>query len=109
MSATERRKGKTAELEVVALLRDHGWANARRTSDGRGQHSRGDVTNGPAGGHLEIKRQERLNVPAALQQATTDAAAHDVPVLVHRPSRSEWMATLPLDELLTLLRLREAA
>jgi hypothetical protein len=109
VSATERRKGKTGELEVVALLRDHGWPNARRTSDGRGQNARGDVTNGPAGVHLEIKRQERLNVPAAIRQATADAADHDVPVVAHRSSRCEWMATLPLDELLALLRLREAS
>ncbi len=109
MSTTERRKGATGELEVVALLRDHGWADARRTSDGRGQHARGDITNGPAGVHFEVKRQERLAVPAALRQAEADAAPHDVPVVVHRPSRSPWMATLPLDELLALLRLREAA
>jgi Holliday junction resolvase len=72
MSATERRKGKTGELEVVALLHDHGWPDARRTSDGRGQSARGDITNGPPGVHLEIKRQERLNVPAAVRQAADD-------------------------------------
>ncbi len=109
MSAMQRQKGKVAELEVVHLLRDHGWKDARRTSDGRGQQSRGDIANGPAGAHIEIKRQERLAVPAALRQAESDAGPHEIPVLIHRPSRSEWMATLPLDELLALLRLREAA
>jgi hypothetical protein len=109
MAARERRKGATGELEVVHLVRDHGWTAARRTSDGRGQQTRGDVTNGPAGVHLEVKRQERLNVPGALRQAQADANPLDVPVVVHRPSRQEWMATLPLDELLALLRLRESA
>jgi hypothetical protein len=108
MSARERRKGAVAEREVVQLLRDYGWRTARRTSDGRGQQSRGDVTNGPAGAHLEIKCQERLNVPAALRQAHDDANPLDVPIVVHRPSRQEWMATLPLDELLALLQLRES-
>jgi len=107
MAARERRKGAAGELEVIHLLRDHGWRDARRTSDGRGQQTRGDVTNGPAGIHLEIKRQERLNVPAALRQAEADAHPHDVPVVVHRPARMQWMATLPADELFALLRLRE--
>jgi hypothetical protein len=109
MSATERRKGAVGEREVVQLLHDHGWRDARRTSDGLGQQTRGDITNGPAGIHVEIKRQERLNVPAALRQAHDDANALDVPVVIHRPSRSPWMATLPLDDLLELLQLREAA
>jgi hypothetical protein len=107
VSARERAKGAAAEREVIALMRDR-WPSARRTSDGREQHARGDVANGPPGIHIEIKRQERLNVPAALQQAARDANRFDVPVVIHRPSRCGWMATLPLDEVLALLALREA-
>ena len=103
----ERAKGARAEREVIAIIRDAGWPAVRRTSDGRNQTGRGDVANGPAGCHLEVKRHERLNVPKALTQLRQDAAALDIPVLVHRPSRSPWMATLPLDELLALLALRE--
>lgn len=106
MSASQRTKGAVAEREVIHILRDHGWPEARRTSDGREQSTRGDVTNGPAGCHLEVKRQERLNVPAALTQAADDAGA-EIPIVVHRPSRHPWMATLPLEELLPLLALRE--
>lgn len=109
MSATQRRKGKVAELEVVHIIRDEGWPAARRTSDGREQSARGDLANGPEGVHIEIKRHERLNVPAAFDQVVADANPHDIPVLIHRPSRHEWMATLPLTELLPLLKLREAA
>jgi hypothetical protein len=107
MSATERRKGAAGELEVIRALHRYGWGFAERTSNGRHQGLRGDVMYGPAGVHLEIKRQERLNVPAALDQATADAKGTDVPIVVHRPSRHEWMATLPLEELLPLLALRE--
>lgn len=109
MSARERRKGAAAEREVVALLRDQGWPGARRTSDGRGQASRGDVTNGPAATHFEVKRVERLAIWSAIAQAEADARAHDLPVVAFRRSRSGWYAALPLDELLALLRLREAA
>lgn len=109
MSATERRKGAAAEREVIALIREAGWPHVRRTHDGRTQAGRGDVTGGPAHVHIEVKRHERLNVPGALAQVRADADALDLPVLVHRPSRSDWMATLPLADLLALLALRERA
>lgn len=107
MSARERLKGATGEREIIAALKLCGWKNAERTSRGIAQLGKGDVANGPAGCHIEIKRQERLNVPAAFDQVKRDAHYRDIPILVHRPSRHEWMATLPLDELLPLLALKE--
>lgn len=109
MSASQRSKGASAEREVLNIIRVSGWRDARRTSDGRAQIGRGDVIDGPAGCHIEIKRQERLNVPAAFDQVQRDADRLDVPVLVHRPSRHAWMATLPLEDLLPLLALKERA
>lgn len=107
MSKAARDKGAAAEREIVQILKAAGWWTARRTHDGRNQNGRGDIHGGPAGCHLEIKRQERLNVPAAIKQAIDDARPIDVPIVIHRPSRHDWYATLPLDELLTLLKLRE--
>jgi Holliday junction resolvase len=109
VSAMQRTKGATAEREVVRILRDHGWDTAGRTSDGRNQHGRNDIVNGPEGCAIEIKRHERLNVPKALDQLMEDANEMDTPILVHRPSRHVWMATLPLDDLLELLAFREKA
>lgn len=107
MSVTQRRKGAVAEREVIQILHAHGWPNAERTSNGRVQRGRNDVLNGPEGCAIEIKRQERLSVPAALDQLERDSQPTDIPVLVHRPSRHPWYATLPLEELLPLLALRE--
>jgi hypothetical protein len=107
MSAVERRKGAAAEREVIGIIREAGWPDARRTHDGRAQVGRGDVAGGPPGVHIEVKRHERLSVPAALAQVRRDADPGDLPVLVHRPSRSAWMATLPLADLLDLLALKE--
>jgi hypothetical protein len=107
LSASGRReKGADAEREIVRLLRAEGWHYAGRTSDGRKQNGRSDILNGPQGCALEIKRHERLNVPQAFDQLTADAG--DLrPILIHRPSRHEWMATLPLADLLPLLKLAE--
>lgn len=107
MSASQRRKGATFERQVIGLLREHGWAHARRTSDGTAQHGRGDIANGPPGCHLECKRSERTNIPAAMRQAIADADKLDIPIVIHRPSRCEVMATLPLSDLLDLLALRD--
>lgn len=108
MSGTlSRSKGASFEREVVKTLRGYGWTYAGRSSDGRKQIGRGDIINGPEGCHIECKRAERLNVPKAFDQVLADAEQHAIPILVHRPSRHEVMATLPLDELLPLLRLRE--
>jgi len=109
VTVNSRRKGKAAELEVCEAIRDAGWPNARRTHDGRSQQGRGDVTGGPANCHIEIKRRERLNVPEAFDQITRDANPLDMPVLIHRPSRQEWMATIPLDDFLALVAFKEFA
>lgn len=58
----ERAKGARGELEVVGLVQAAGWPMARRTHDGREQALRGDIANGPAGVHLEVKRTERASV-----------------------------------------------
>ena len=102
-----RAKGKRRELEVVHILHRHGWGFAERTSNGRDQGGRGDIAHGPAGCHIEVKGEERLSVPKALDQAIRDADRLDIPIVIHRPSRHVWMATLPLEDLLPLLWLRE--
>lgn len=107
MSARERTKGAVAEREIVQLLHGHGWPDAERTSNGRAQNGRNDIANGPAGVAIEVKRHEKLSVPKALDQLIADSDPLDTPVLVHRPSRHVWMATLPLTDLLPLLKLRE--
>lgn len=107
MSATERRKGAEGELEVVHALHRHGWGFAERTSRGDSQADTGDIAHGPAGVHLEVKRQEKLSVPKAFDQCAERTNQLDVPVVIHRPSRHVWMATLPLEDLLPLLALKE--
>jgi hypothetical protein len=89
------------------MLRAAGWPQAQRTSDGHVQAARGDIGGGPEGVHLECKRQERLNIAAAFDQVQRDANPLDIPVVVHRPSRQAVMATLPFEDLLPLLALRE--
>jgi Holliday junction resolvase len=107
MPARERRKGAKAELEVARIIRDAGWPKARRTSDGREQALRGDITHGPAGVHLEVKRFEKAHVWEWWEQAQGDLRVGYMPVVAFRRSRAPWLALTELDDLLPLLALKE--
>lgn len=107
MSAMSRTKGGRGEREIIKILHDHGWAGARRTSDGRAQAARGDVAGGPPGVHLEIRRRETVRIIPWWEQARDEAATHDLPVVTFRTNAKPWLAVVEFEELLVLLRLRE--
>jgi Holliday junction resolvase len=107
MSASEREKGARGEREIVQIFHRYGWGFAERTSNGREQKGKNDIANGPKGCAFEVKRVQKLSVPKALDQLARDSDPADIPILIHRPNRHEWMATMPLEELLPLLALRE--
>lgn len=68
-----KKKGKNGELEVARFFRAHGY-DARRSAQFCGNNEEGtaDVVGVP-GIHIEVKRVERLNLDAAMDQATRDA------------------------------------
>lgn len=102
-----RSKGARGELEVVELLRAHGWPWAHRNFDS-GSAGGGDVAKGPQGVAFEIKRTETFAIRSAWAQAVADAERRgEIPVVLHRWNRGPWLAVLEADELLALLRLRE--
>ena len=96
-----RRKGKSGELEVCAILREAGL-EARRTPNSGGLVWRGDV-DGVPGYVFEVKRAERLDVPAWLRQAYAATRGGEVPVVVFRRDGrgtapdGYWHALLPLE------------
>lgn len=102
MSATERAKGARGEREVVAMLRRYGFPCHRVPNSG-GLHIPGDVT-GVEGFHLEVKRQERLQLWQWLEQARTDAPPGATPVVIFRRNGDGWNACLPIEDLLYLIR-----
>lgn len=51
----------------------------------------------------EVKRQERVQLPAWLAQARAEAPAGTIPVVSWRRNRGEWYAVLPLRDLLRLV------
>ena len=101
-----RAKGKRAELELCSILAPY-WPAVCRNLDQFSADKR-DVLNVP-GLHIQVKHVEQLNIWKALNQAITESDPTDIPVVAFRRNRSPWYAAMELEELIPLLRLKEAA
>ncbi|MCD8220905.1 MAG: hypothetical protein LUD07_01700 [Clostridiales bacterium] len=101
MGKTSQVKGRRGEIELAGILRDYGYP----VQPGRAV-SFGAVPDlvGLPGIHCEVKRVERLSVPAAMEQATRDAEKFQdgVPVVFHRRNREKWFCTMRLDDWLEM-------
>lgn len=96
-----KRRGKVGERELAEVLREAGFAGARRGQQRSGL-DQADVIGLP-GWHVECKRTETLNVWRAFEQAARDAPAGEAPLVATRRDRSPWLVVLRLDRFLSLL------
>ena len=103
MGKASRNKGKVGERELAAFLREHG-REARRGVQYMGGPQSPDVVSDLRGVHLECKRTEQLRLYPALEQAATEKPAGSIPVVAHRRNRKPWVAVLPLESLLLILK-----
>ena len=98
-----RRKGKRGERDLAAALTAEGF-DAHRGAQHRGGPDSPDVLVPSLPRlHFEVKRCERLNLHDAVEQAKHDAG-DKLPVVAHRRNASDWLAILPLTDLLAILR-----
>jgi hypothetical protein len=96
-----RARGNRFELEIVNLLKAHGYRAYRTLASGG--YGGSDVQGLPGFG-IECKMVEKLNVWAALAQAETAASPTETPLLVFRRARSRTYACLPFEDLLGLIK-----
>lgn len=99
-----KRRGRRGEGQIVDILKAHGWPRARRNL-AHPQHGR-DIVDGPEGTWISVKLTERLKLREAYAECSTGAGLN-VPIVVHRCNNQPWLATLELEELLALLKLKE--
>jgi hypothetical protein len=97
-----RRKGAVGEREIAHYLRDHGYSEARRGQQFKGGADSPDVL-GMKGFHIEVKRVERLDLNAAMEQSIRDAAENEIPVVFHRRNNDYWKATMRLDDFMEVI------
>jgi Holliday junction resolvase len=99
MARASSEKGVRGEREVRDVWERHGFSV--RGLEGQGDHlvmGYGIVI------ASEVKRCERLAIPAWWRQTETDAAEHGaLPVLAFRTNKQPWLAVVPLDDLARLL------
>ena len=106
LRAKPRSKGNRAEREIIDLLHRFGWTNARRNFQSGGQGG-GDIIEGPANVHIEVKHREACRIWDWNAQALAEARPTDTPAVFYRRNRSPWMVSVPADDYLELLAMRE--
>lgn len=102
MSINSKDKGKRGERELANLLREHGYKEAKRSVQYCGVNGDADVIDALEGIHIECKRNERLNIYEAMEQAQTDAREGEKPAVFHRKNRKPWLVTMRLEDWLEL-------
>ena len=92
-----RAKGARGERELAKVLREHGY-DTRRGQQFCGANGDADVVGLPCI-HIECKRVgDRLNLDKAMEQSKHVARADEVPVVMHRKDRHEWLVTMRLED-----------
>ena len=107
MAKNGKRKGKEGELELAHKLKEYGY-DAKRSVQYNGKDGQADVIGLPHI-HVEVKRQERLNIYDAIDQAKRDAKNGDKPAVFHRKNRCNWLVTMELDEFMAIFKEYETA
>ena len=101
------QKGKDGERELAKVLTALLGVKCRRGQQHTGLE--GEDVVGIDGIHIECKRDERLNLKKAYEQAQRDAKDDDIPVVCHRKNREPWMITFALSELVDLVQVIQDA
>ena len=98
MGRSQREKGKRGERELAAELGKIFGVKCRRGQQYCGVAGDADVV-GLEGVHLESKRVESFLLYPSLEQANSDKACGDVPLVCHRRNGKEWVAVCYLKDL----------
>lgn len=101
MGRSQQRKGANGERELANRLKEYGFEVRR----GQVFNHESDMV-GLKGIHPEVKRVEKLNVWAAMEQAVTESLIRNdgVPTLFHRRNREDWLVTMRLTDWIELYK-----
>lgn len=97
-----KQKGARGERELAKVLRAHGF-KTRRGQQYCGANGDADVVGLP-NIHIECKRVERLNLYDAMTQAKSDAKQDEIPVVMHRKDKCDWLVTMSLDDFIEIYK-----
>ena len=98
-----RQKGAAGERELAKFLREQGYDDSRRGQQFSGKNGDADVV-GLDGIHIECKRVEKLNLDLAMEQSIRDAREGEMPTVMHRKNRKDWLCTMRLKDWMTMYK-----
>ena len=104
MVINSKMKGKRAELEIVHILKDNGFEEARRTAQYCGNTKEASDVVGLEGFHIEVKHQEVVKIYDWIAQAERDCRDGEIPVVFHRKNNKKWLCTLDLNNFLDIIK-----
>lgn len=107
MGKPSRDKGGRGEREVAAIFQAHGF-DCERVPNSGALRIKGDLY-GTLPVHVEVKRQERIQLPAWLRQAAEEAPEGFPPLVAFRQNGEQWYGAAPLPFLVALLAVADAA
>ena len=94
-----KQKGKRGELECADVLRKLGFNDVRRSVQYNGKEtgSLADLV-GIEGVHVEVKRNEHLNIYDAVEQADRDKNDGETPVVIFRKNNKPWLVVQHIED-----------
>lgn len=104
-----RQKGKRGELAFRDLLRERGYADARRGQQFAGGPDSPDVVGGPKGFHFEVKFRETHQPWEAMEQAVHERRDCNTPVLAMKKNGKPWLIVLREEDFFRLVKRAEAS
>jgi len=99
MGRMSREKGKRGEREAAARWSELFGVPMRRSQQYCGSSDESNDIVGQPGLSIEVKRRERFNLEAAMEQAASEADVENIPLVLHRKNGHSWLATVRLDDL----------
>lgn len=93
-----KKKGSRGELEWAKFCREQGY-NCRRTAQYCGNTGDASDVVGLDYIHQEVKRNEKLNIYDAIEQAVNDSQkSGNIPIVAHRKNRKQWLVTMNAED-----------
>lgn len=104
LRAQPRGKGNRAERAVIDMLHRLGWLSARRNFQSGGQGG-GDIIEGPADHHIEVKHHEQWRLNDWIKQVHEPGQTRptDTWTIVFRSNRTPWLVCLEAEEYFQLV------
>lgn len=103
MPINSRDKGARFERDVAAMLREHGFGDAKRGQQYCGLKGNADVVGLP-GIHIEAKHCEKLYPYDWMEQSKRDAKEGEIPIVIFKKNRCEVLVQMTFEDFMKIYK-----